>query len=94
MDILRERVFYDQNYPHKKLRDLMEFFDHIFSQDLAGANRRKNQHWFKNYDGAYLQMTSMLKTKQKISQMRFFKLLKKLGIIHTLKSLYKMLNLK
>ncbi|PAF51518.1 hypothetical protein BKH44_05600 [Helicobacter sp. 13S00477-4] len=85
-NILKEPAFSPTDYPDKQYKALMNFFDNIFSQDFSKANRRKNEHWFKNHDFAYKQMTSMLCIRQKISQSKISQILKKTGIIKILKS--------
>lgn len=67
LKMLREPVFPDPLYPIRQYNLLVDFLDNIFSQDISKANRRKNEHWFRNYNQAYLQMTSMLILRLKVS---------------------------
>lgn len=103
LKMLREPVFLDPLYPARQYDLLVDFLDNIFSQDISKANRRKNEHWFRNYNQAYLQMTSMLILrlklsfiKQKILQITYHKnpvlvFLRKIGLTRWCK---KMLGIK
>lgn len=70
LKMLKEPVFMDPLYPAKQYDLLVDFLENIFSQDISKANRRKNEHWFRNYNSAYLQMTSMLRLRIKLYNIR------------------------
>lgn len=89
INILKEPIFINPSYHKIKYKELMDFFDNIFSQSFKNANRRKNEHWFKNYNFAYLQMTAMINLRMKIHKYPLAKFLRKIKVTKIIKNLLK-----